>query len=156
METFSALLPLCKGSPVNSPHKGQWRRALMSSLICAWTSGWANNRDADDLSHPGSRWLWCQCNESGHREPWYRPISLEAIPILLLNWLSVCAGAFLRRRNPVVVLEWTNYRAYTRHSSGVCSVIYHMCRLLIMYPCNQTLEEIHSVKHCVKTCRHSW
>ena len=24
-------------SPVNSPHKGQWRRAMMFSLICAWT-----------------------------------------------------------------------------------------------------------------------
>ena len=36
-------------SPVNSPHKGQWRRALMFSLICAWTNGWVNNRDASDL-----------------------------------------------------------------------------------------------------------
>ena len=31
------------------PHKGQWGGALMFSLIRAWTSGWANNRDADDL-----------------------------------------------------------------------------------------------------------
>ena len=30
-------------SPVDSPHKGQWRRALMFSLICAWTNGWAND-----------------------------------------------------------------------------------------------------------------
>ena len=37
-------------SPVNSPRKGQWRRALIFSLICAWTNGWANNRDAGDLS----------------------------------------------------------------------------------------------------------
>ena len=36
-------------SPVNSPHKGQWRGALMFSLICAWTNGWVNNRDAGDL-----------------------------------------------------------------------------------------------------------
>ena len=36
-------------SPVDSQHKGQWRGALMFSLICAWTNGWANNRDADDL-----------------------------------------------------------------------------------------------------------
>ena len=32
-----------------SPHKGQWRGALMFSLNCAWTNGWANNRDAGDL-----------------------------------------------------------------------------------------------------------
>ena len=36
-------------SPVNSPHKGQWRGALTFSLICAWTNGWANNRDAGCL-----------------------------------------------------------------------------------------------------------
>ena len=36
-------------SPVNSPHKGQWRGALMFSLICGRTNGWVNNRDAGDL-----------------------------------------------------------------------------------------------------------
>ena len=35
--------------PLNSPHKGQWCRALMFPLICAWTKAWVNNRDADDL-----------------------------------------------------------------------------------------------------------
>ena len=35
--------------PVNSPHKGQWRRDLMFSLIYAWTNGWINTRDAGDL-----------------------------------------------------------------------------------------------------------
>ena len=32
----------------HSPHKGQWRRALMPSLICAWSNGWANNRNSGD------------------------------------------------------------------------------------------------------------
>ena len=36
-------------SPVDSPHRSQWRGAYMFSLICVWTNGWANNRDADDL-----------------------------------------------------------------------------------------------------------
>ena len=36
-------------SPVNSRHKGQWRGALMFSLICAWINGWVNNREAGDL-----------------------------------------------------------------------------------------------------------
>ena len=36
-------------SPVNSPHKGQWRGALMFSLICVWINGWVNNREASDL-----------------------------------------------------------------------------------------------------------
>ena len=52
METFSALLALCAGNspvPVNSPHKGQWRRALMFSLIWAWINDWVNNHEAGDL-----------------------------------------------------------------------------------------------------------
>ena len=36
-------------SPVNSPHKGQWRRALMFSLIFAWTNSWVITLDAGDL-----------------------------------------------------------------------------------------------------------
>ena len=36
-------------SPVNSPHKGQWRGASMFSLICAWINGWVNNHVCCDL-----------------------------------------------------------------------------------------------------------
>ena len=35
-------------SPVNSPHKGQWRVALMFSLTRVWINGWVNNREAGD------------------------------------------------------------------------------------------------------------
>ena len=50
MEPFSPLLAICAGnSPVNSLHKGQWRGALMFSLICVWINGWVNNREAGDL-----------------------------------------------------------------------------------------------------------
>ena len=36
-------------SPVNSLHKGQWRGALMISLICVWINGLVNNGEAGDL-----------------------------------------------------------------------------------------------------------
>ena len=36
-------------SPVNFPHKGQWRGALMFSLMYAWINDWVNNREAGDL-----------------------------------------------------------------------------------------------------------
>ena len=36
-------------SLMNSPHRGQWRRALMFSLICARINGWVNNGEAGDL-----------------------------------------------------------------------------------------------------------
>ena len=35
--------------PVNSPHKVQWRGAIIFSLICVWINGWVNNREAGDL-----------------------------------------------------------------------------------------------------------
>ena len=44
--------PLVRGihwSPVNSPHKGQWRGSLMFSFIYAWTYDWVNNREAGEL-----------------------------------------------------------------------------------------------------------
>ena len=49
---FPRYWPFVRGihrSPVNSPHKGQWRGALMFSLICIWINGWVNNRKAGDL-----------------------------------------------------------------------------------------------------------
>ena len=45
---FPRYWPFVRGihmSPVNSPHKGQWRGALMFSLICFWI----NNGEAGDL-----------------------------------------------------------------------------------------------------------
>ena len=51
-------------SLVNSPYKGQCRRALMFSLICAWPNGWVNNQYADDLrryrAHYDVTVIWCR------------------------------------------------------------------------------------------------
>ena len=52
IENFPRFWPFVRWihrSPVNSPHKGQWRGVLMFSLICAWTNVWVNSRDAGDL-----------------------------------------------------------------------------------------------------------
>ena len=113
METFSALLALCAGNspvPANSPHKGQWRWALMFSLICTWINDWVNNREAGDLRrHRGhydvnvmslmikciTRYQWLdvkrvklysvQINQNVH----------EIFKALLIKWLSVGdAGSF--------------------------------------------------------------
>ena len=51
-EHFPRYWPFVRGihrSPVNCHHKGQWRGALMLSLICAWINGWVNIREAGDL-----------------------------------------------------------------------------------------------------------
>ena len=49
---FPRYWPFVRGihrSPVNSPHKGQWRGALVFSLICVWINGLVNNREAGEL-----------------------------------------------------------------------------------------------------------
>ena len=49
---FPRYWPFVRGihrSPVNSPHKGQWRGALMFSLICIRINDWVNNGEAGDL-----------------------------------------------------------------------------------------------------------
>ena len=51
---FPRYWPFVRGihrSPVNFPHKGQWRGALMFSLMCARINSWVNNREAGDLRH---------------------------------------------------------------------------------------------------------
>ena len=49
---FPRYWPFVRGihrSQVNSPHKGQWRVALMFSLIFVWINGSVNNREAGDF-----------------------------------------------------------------------------------------------------------
>ena len=51
-EHFPRYWPFVRGiprSPVNSPHKGQWRGALMFSLNCVWINGRISDREAGDL-----------------------------------------------------------------------------------------------------------
>ena len=69
---FPCYWPFMRGiprSPVNSPHKGQWRGALMFSLICVWINGWVNNRETGDLRRYRARYdvivmscldFWCR------------------------------------------------------------------------------------------------
>ena len=49
---FPRYWPFLRGihrSLVNYPHKGQWRGALVFSLICAWINGWVKNGEAGDM-----------------------------------------------------------------------------------------------------------
>ena len=51
-DIFPRYWPFVRGnhrSPGNSPHKGQWRGALMFSLICACKHGWVTNGEPGDL-----------------------------------------------------------------------------------------------------------
>ena len=90
---------------VDSPHKGQWHRALLFSLLCAWRNGWANNGDAGDLTklaswqllvfsewrqwplqankpQTGSKWVWFQVPVSeSHTSPYHKTSRNFAVTI---------------------------------------------------------------------------
>ena len=77
---FPRYWPFVRGihrSTVNSPHKGQWRGALMFTLICARINGWVNNREAGDLRRYRAHydvivmWKWFPCTPSTHFWPYY-------------------------------------------------------------------------------------
>ena len=75
---FPRYWPLVRGIhrlTVNSPHKGQWRGALMLIMICAWINGWVNNREAGDLRH--------------HRAH-YDVIVMNIFPLNIINYLQIC------------------------------------------------------------------
>ena len=65
---FPRYWPFVRGihrGPVNSPHKGKWRRELIFSLICASINGWVNNGEAGDLrchrAHYDVIVMYCCC-----------------------------------------------------------------------------------------------
>ena len=87
METFSALLAICAGnSPVpgefpsrgsvNSPHKRQWRGALIFSLICVWINGWVDNRETGDLRRYRAHYDVTVMNQ----QSWYQHSSFRSQP----------------------------------------------------------------------------
>ena len=126
METFSALLALCvRGiprSPVNSPHKGQWHRALMFSLISAFTNGWVNNWDAGDLRRHHAHYdvtvmaSMCSlaaCISCKYQCSWYQVIHASSC------WPKLCT---------IIPLSLVYYRDHISHTHTYIYIIL-LCRL---------------------------
>ena len=62
---FPRYWPFVRGirrSPVNSPHTGWWRRALMFSLICASINGWVKIGEAGELRCHRAHYDITHCN----------------------------------------------------------------------------------------------
>ena len=87
-------------SPVNSPHKGQWRGALMFSLICVWINGWVNNREAGDLrcyqAHYDVTVMICPPGPHGHVHRHKKCFSnlvhrAGDPPLICLSWIQMFA-----------------------------------------------------------------
>ena len=96
-------------SPVNSPHKGQWRGALMFSLICVWINDWVNNREVGDLRRYRAHydvivlWQCCSCWWShaylatSHLQPswWRQPSLLFGICQGCCNLITECQSFYI-------------------------------------------------------------
>ena len=100
METFSAF-PFVRRihrSPVNSPHKGQWRGALMFTLICARINGWVNNCEAGDLRRNRAHydvivmWFRNPCGQS--TEDWCIPDTKGQLCRTLIVYVLLVRQAF--------------------------------------------------------------
>ena len=80
-------------SPVNSSHKGQWRGALMFSLMCAWIHGSVNTGEAGDLrrhrAHYAVTVMPCFLRP---RRGWRRRGGLGRYVWLRQGWAWSCAG----------------------------------------------------------------
>ena len=79
-------------SPVDSPHKGQWRGASIF-FICVWINGWSNKRDVGDLRHHHAHYdVTVMCLPENSSAPWSVPRSfhwfwIQWLPDLLGWWL---------------------------------------------------------------------
>ena len=110
MEAFPRYWPFVRGihrSSVNSPHKGQWRGALMFSLmfssICAWLNAWVNNREAGDLRRRRTHWYviemftrmsWCRIQTYIHT---YRNVPIRSV--LPYSESAYCHGIVAPQHN---------------------------------------------------------
>ena len=75
-------------SSVDSPHKGRWRGAMMFSLVCAWTNGWASNRDPGDFRRHSAHYDVTVMDNFyvTHLLTSICPISLLGFPWVLWHW----------------------------------------------------------------------
>ena len=83
-------------SPVDSPHKGQWRGAFMFFFIFAWTNGWAKTGDTSDLrwhsAHYDVTVMWNLTSENVLHITSFgviiltSPISYPGFVLLLSGW----------------------------------------------------------------------
>ena len=121
METFSALLAICAGNspvPVNSPHKGQWRGALMFSLISAWINSWVNNREAGDLRR-----------NRAHYDVIVMSHDRVSMVVADCSAYSVSRHLYLSRCRRSVRYKWFDVMEYRRiwkfHSEQVANYVLH-------------------------------
>ena len=122
--------------PVNSPHKGQWRGALMFSLICTWINSLVNNLVARDLrchrAHYDVTVMFIVCIST---LPWAVCTTVESLAVFLssaqINHLTVQWNHTLNKIDieqiPVLTTHSKQLFIYTHHGIFL-SLIYCLMR----------------------------
>ena len=122
-------------SSVNSLHKGQWRGALMFSLICVWINDWVNNREAGDLRRYLAHydvivmeeyWLRAICVKNFHIAAKFdrrqgSTAAAEPSLSLLLTTLTVCPILYLFHNSDVIMSPMASQ---ITSLTIVCSTVY--------------------------------
>ena len=99
---FPRYWPFVRGihrSPVKSPHKGQWRGALMFSLICVWINNWVNNREAGDLRRYRAHHDVTVMNKFNNTMVKPDPWLLRTNHKLTCHWITIRVNTSRPRRN---------------------------------------------------------
>ena len=112
-------------SPVNSPHKGQWRGALMFSLLCAWMNGWVNTSEVGDLRRYRAHYdviiiilygVYCKCYEVTQCNIRDRSVSFKAtsgMTISFIWYINDCPGQAWNQRQLFSVFSYFVSRPVT-------------------------------------------
>ena len=140
-------------SPVNSPHKGQWREALVFSLICNWINLWVNNREAGGLGRHRAHYDTTVMNyqRKFQREREWRKgiggIPSQAVSNTSFDVFVVRLNKLLKEQSGFRWFEW-QWRpwmrpsdAYMRHWTGSSLVQIMACRLFCTKPLSEPLLE---------------
>ena len=114
---FPRYWPFVRGihrSPVNSPHKGQWRGALMFTLICARINGWVNNREAGDLRRNRAHYdvIVMGIPSVTGWFPLQRPVMRNRVSVISSSWQIVIDQSHKSLNAPVPYPQCTILKIY--------------------------------------------
>ena len=97
-------------SPGKSPNKGQWRGALMFSLVCVWINDWVNNRVTGDLRH--------------HHAHYDVIVMISPRKYGIQTWLSLCLQMYWQIFRQVISRHNADHKLWHYSYKGAFS--YHL------------------------------
>ena len=107
---FQRYWPFVRGihrSPMSSPHKGQWRGVSMFYLICVWTNGWVNNRDASDLRRHRAQYDGTVVTAKFERSIYLVSCVISCVHIHKCYWrnIIIVCGSFIHLKTEITPHE---------------------------------------------------